>query len=120
MNLILYGIILKSHQKLCMQFKNYYRCYLKVQLKFECFYDMLKIKNSQNQNFNIFFLNLLSGSFDQSPNLCDVYSSWAESTVAKQPRGSEELDEKMKENLAEAMLESPIKDGGPSSIPHGK
>ena len=63
---------------------------------------------------------MLSGSFDQSPNLCDVYSSWAESTVAKQPRGSEELDEKMKENLAEAMLESPIKDGGPSSIPHGK
>ena len=63
---------------------------------------------------------MLSGSFDQSPNLCDVYSSWAESTVAKQPRGSEELDEKMKENLAEAMLESPIKDGGPSSIPHVK
>lgn len=59
-----------------------------------------------------------AGSFDQSPNLCDVYSSWAESTVAKQPRGSEEFDEKMKENLAEAMLESPMKEGGPSCISH--
>ncbi|XP_048741854.2 BCAS3 microtubule associated cell migration factor-like isoform X2 [Ostrea edulis] len=59
-----------------------------------------------------------AGSFDQSPNLCDVYSSWAESTVAKQPKGCEELDEKMKENLAEAMLESPMKEGGPSSISH--
>lgn len=66
-----------------------------------------------------FNLILLPGSFDQSPNLCDVYSSWAESTVAKQPRGSEEFDEKMKENLAEAMLESPMKEGGPSCISHG-
>ncbi|KAK3084553.1 hypothetical protein FSP39_015274, partial [Pinctada imbricata] len=57
-----------------------------------------------------------AGSFDQSPNLCDVYSSWAESTVAKQPRGSEELDDKIRETLAEAMLESPLKEGGPSSI----
>jgi hypothetical protein len=48
-----------------------------------------------------------------------VYSSWAESTVAKQPKGCDELDEKMKENLAEAMLESPMKEGGPSSISHG-
>ncbi|XP_033748515.1 breast carcinoma-amplified sequence 3-like [Pecten maximus] len=57
-----------------------------------------------------------AGSFEQSPNLCDVYSSWAESTVAKQPRGSEEEEDRIKETLAEAMLESPVKGGGPSSI----
>ena len=89
---------------------------------FEIWMFLWHVKNQKfsKSKFWFFFFYLLSGSFDQSPNLCDVYSSWAESTVAKQPRGSEELDEKMKENLAEAMLESPIKDGGPSSIPHGK
>ncbi|KAJ8312061.1 hypothetical protein KUTeg_009434 [Tegillarca granosa] len=60
-----------------------------------------------------------AGSFDQSPNLCDVYSSWAESTVAKQPRGSEEEEDRIKETLAEAMLESPLKEGGPSCIRNG-
>jgi len=53
----------------------------------------------------------LTGSFDQSPHLLDVYSNWTESTVAKQPRGSEDLEEdRLKETLADAMVESPMKD----------
>ncbi|XP_063448819.1 BCAS3 microtubule associated cell migration factor-like [Mytilus trossulus] len=56
-----------------------------------------------------------AGSFDQSPNLCDVYSSWAESTVTK-PRGSEDDEDRIRETLAEAMLESPAKEAGPSSM----
>lgn len=64
---------------------------------------------------NISPLLIEAGSFDQSPNLCDVYSSWAESPLTK-PRSSEEDDDRIKETLAEAMLESPAKECGPSSM----
>ena len=62
---------------------------------------------------------IIVGSFDQSPNLCDVYSSWAESPITK-PRSSEDDDDRIKETLAEAMLESPAKESGPSSMLNGK
>lgn len=65
------------------------------------------------------FFSINLGSFDQSPNLCDVYSSWAESTVTK-PRGSEDDEDRIRETLAEAMLESPAKESGPSSMMNGK
>lgn len=66
------------------------------------------------------FLPLL-GSFDQSPHLLDVYSNWTESTVAKQPRGSEDLEEdRLKETLADAMVESPMKDIEKLSLRQGE
>ncbi|XP_041348624.1 breast carcinoma-amplified sequence 3-like [Gigantopelta aegis] len=57
-----------------------------------------------------------AGSFDQSPNLNDVLCGWAESNVARQPRGSEEEEDRLKETLADAMVESPMKDCGPDSM----
>ena len=60
-----------------------------------------------------------SGSFDQSPNLNDVLCGWAESNVARQPRGSEEEEDRLKETLADAMVESPVKDCGPDSMREG-
>ncbi|KAL4223089.1 Breast carcinoma amplified sequence 3 [Mactra antiquata] len=60
-----------------------------------------------------------AGSFDQSPHLLDVYSNWTESTVAKQPRGSDDLEEdRLKETLADAMVESPCKDIEKLSLRH--
>ncbi|KAL3858527.1 hypothetical protein ACJMK2_013112 [Sinanodonta woodiana] len=58
-----------------------------------------------------------AGSFDQSPQLVDVYSNWAESTYEKQPRGSEDIVEDLiKETLADAMCESPTKEMEPASM----
>ncbi|KAL5017211.1 hypothetical protein ScPMuIL_006800 [Solemya velum] len=57
-----------------------------------------------------------AGSFDQSPNLMDVLGNWAESTVIRQPRGSEEEEDRLRETLADAMIESPLRDKGPTSI----
>lgn len=62
---------------------------------------------------------LITGSFDQSPHLLDVYSNWTESTVSKQPRGSDDLEEdRLKETLADAMVESPCKDLEKLSLRH--
>lgn len=70
--------------------------------------------------FKLFVLFVI-GSFDQSPHLLDVYSNWTESTVAKQPRGSVDLEEdRLKETLADAMVESPIKDIEKLSLRQGK
>ncbi|KAH3885460.1 BCAS3 microtubule associated cell migration factor-like isoform X2 [Dreissena polymorpha] len=55
-------------------------------------------------------LMIEAGSFDQSPYLLDVYSNWTESTVAKQPRCSIDLEEDCLKEIADAMTESPIKD----------
>ncbi|KAK3588836.1 hypothetical protein CHS0354_035977 [Potamilus streckersoni] len=58
-----------------------------------------------------------AGSFDQSPQLVDVYSSWTDSAFEKQLRGSEEIPEDMiRETLADAMCESPTKEMGPDSM----
>ncbi|ESO95441.1 hypothetical protein LOTGIDRAFT_117172 [Lottia gigantea] len=54
--------------------------------------------------------------FDQSPNLNDVLCPWAESSMSRQPRSSEEEEERLRETLADAMVESPMKDCGPSNI----
>ncbi|XP_076452638.1 BCAS3 microtubule associated cell migration factor-like [Babylonia areolata] len=58
-----------------------------------------------------------AGSFDQSPNLSDVMCGWAESNIARQPLGSEEEDDKLRNSLAEAMVEasSPLGESGPAS-----
>ena len=42
---------------------------------------------------------------------------WAESDIARQPLGSEEEDDKLRNSLAEAMVEasSPLGDCGPAS-----
>ena len=62
----------------------------------------------------------LIGSYDQSPHLCDVYSNWTESSVAKQPHLTDDLEEdKLKETLADAMVESPIKDAGKGMVKQG-
>ena len=59
---------------------------------------------------------LRAGSFDQSPNLNDVMCGWAESNITRQPLGSEEEDDKLRNSLAEAMVEaSPMGDNGPTS-----
>jgi hypothetical protein len=48
-----------------------------------------------------------------------VYSNWTESTVAKQPRGSDDMEEdRLKETLADAMVESPCKDLEKLSLRH--
>ncbi|XP_050411358.1 BCAS3 microtubule associated cell migration factor isoform X1 [Patella vulgata] len=57
-----------------------------------------------------------AGSFDQSPNLNDVLCDWAESSMSRQPRSSEEEEDRLRETLADAMVESPLKDCGPTSI----
>ena len=60
------------------------------------------------------------GSYEQSPHLCDVYTNWTESTVAKQPHLSDDLEEdQLKETLADAMVESPVKDQGKGIIKQG-
>lgn len=58
-----------------------------------------------------------AGSFDQSPNLNDVMCNWAESNITRQPLGSEEEEDKLRNSLAEAMAEasSPICESGPAS-----
>lgn len=56
-------------------------------------------------------LMIEASSFEQSPHLLDVYTNWTESTVSKQPRGSDDMEEdRIKQTLADAMVESPIKD----------
>ncbi|XP_046356113.1 BCAS3 microtubule associated cell migration factor-like [Haliotis rufescens] len=57
-----------------------------------------------------------AGSFDQSPNLSDVLCGWAESNLVRQPRSSEEEEDRLRETLADAMVESPVKDCGPTSM----
>lgn len=61
------------------------------------------------------------GSFEQSPNLSDVYGYWTESELSRLPRGNtennEEEDSRLREHIADAMLESPHRDGGgPTSL----
>ncbi|XP_070204277.1 BCAS3 microtubule associated cell migration factor-like isoform X3 [Littorina saxatilis] len=57
-----------------------------------------------------------AGSFDQSPNLNDVMCGWAESNITRQPLGSEEEQDKLRNSLAEAMAEtSAMGDCGPAS-----
>ncbi|CAI9719521.1 Breast carcinoma-amplified sequence 3,Breast carcinoma-amplified sequence 3 homolog [Octopus vulgaris] len=65
-----------------------------------------------------------AGSFEQSPHLSDVYGYWTESELSRLPRGntenSEEDDDRLREHIAEAMLESPHRDcGGPTSLREG-
>ncbi|WAR01538.1 BCAS3-like protein [Mya arenaria] len=55
-------------------------------------------------------LMIEAGSFEQSPHLLDVYSNWTESTVVKQPQGSNDLEEDRLKEIADAMVESPAKD----------
>ena len=48
-----------------------------------------------------------------------MYSNWTESTVAKQPRGSDDMEEdRLKETLADAMVESPCKELEKLSLRH--
>lgn len=61
-----------------------------------------------------------AGSFDQSPNLSDVLCGWAESNLVRQPRSSEEEEDRLRETLADAMVESPVKDCGPTSMREGE
>ncbi|XP_025089227.1 breast carcinoma-amplified sequence 3-like isoform X1 [Pomacea canaliculata] len=56
-----------------------------------------------------------AGSFDQSPNLNDVMCGFAESSLMRHPRSSEEDDDRLRQTLADAMAESPIGEGGPTS-----
>ncbi|KAK7474430.1 hypothetical protein BaRGS_00034313 [Batillaria attramentaria] len=56
-----------------------------------------------------------AGSFDQSPNLSDVMCAWAESSLMRQPLGSEEEEDRLRQTLAEAMAESPVGESGPAS-----
>ena len=63
----------------------------------------------------------VTGSFDQSPHLLDVYSNWTESTVEKQPRVSDDMEEdRIKETLADAMVESPMRDMEKLSLRQGR
>ncbi|XP_012946311.1 breast carcinoma-amplified sequence 3 isoform X3 [Aplysia californica] len=61
-------------------------------------------------------LYIEAGSFEQSPILSDVYSGWAESSILRQPRGSEEEEDQLRKTLEDAMLETPPTDRGPNSM----
>ncbi|GAB1604473.1 breast carcinoma-amplified sequence 3-like [Argonauta hians] len=66
-----------------------------------------------------------AGSFEQSPHLSDVYGYWTESELCRLPRGNTDNeedvdDDRLREHIAEAMLESPHRDcGGPTSLRDG-
>lgn len=78
--------------------------------------------SDQSANFLfLFFFYYCAGSFEQSPNLSDVYGYWTESELSRLPRGNtennEEEDSRLREHIADAMLESPHRDGGgPTSL----
>lgn len=57
-----------------------------------------------------------TGSYEQSPILSDVYSEWTESNITRQPRGSEEEDDRLRKTLEDAMIETPVMEGGPNSV----
>ncbi|XP_059170422.1 BCAS3 microtubule associated cell migration factor-like [Physella acuta] len=57
-----------------------------------------------------------AGSYEQSPILSDVFSEWTESNILRQPRGSEEEEDRLRKQMEEAMIESPAQEGGPNNM----
>ncbi|CAL1548389.1 unnamed protein product, partial [Lymnaea stagnalis] len=57
-----------------------------------------------------------AGSYEQSPILSDVFSEWTESNILRQPKGSEEEEDRLRKTLEEAMMESNAAEGGPNSV----
>ena len=51
--------------------------------------------------------NILAGSYEQSPGLMAELEQWSEPTA---PVQSHVVDDRLRETLADAMLESPVKD----------
>ena len=59
-----------------------------------------------------------SGSYNQSPEQLDAYPSWNDTPA---PCWTEDgVEETLKENLADAMLEGEIQTGGPTTARQGK
>ena len=56
------------------------------------------------------------GSYEQSPSLMEAYVSWPE-TVPPMP-GVEHADDRLREHLADAMIESPVKTARPPATTH--
>lgn len=48
--------------------------------------------------------------------LSDVYSEWTESNITRQPHGSEEEDDRLRKTLEDAMIETPVMEGGPNCV----
>ncbi|CAG5121641.1 unnamed protein product, partial [Candidula unifasciata] len=61
-------------------------------------------------------LYIEAGSYEQSPVLSDVYSEWTESNITRQPHGSEEEDDRLRKTLEDAMIETPVMEGGPNCV----
>lgn len=59
-----------------------------------------------------------SGSFEQPPGLLEVCGNWQESGSVCSGRISENLEDQLKENLADAMVESPVKESGNRAVYH--
>ena len=65
----------------------------------------LQIQTLQNL---INFFDILAGSYEQSPGLmAELEEQWPEPTA---PVQSHVVDDRLRETLADAMLESPVKD----------
>ena len=60
----------------------------------------------------------MTGSYEQSPSLMEAYVSWPEA-VSPMP-GAEHADDRLREHLADAMIESPVKTPSHSASHHGQ
>lgn len=56
---------------------------------------------------------LFSGSYEQSTTVLDAFPSWPENTAPVE--SGEVAEERLRERLADAMNETPLKEGGPAS-----
>ncbi|GFO44328.1 hypothetical protein PoB_007083300 [Plakobranchus ocellatus] len=52
-------------------------------------------------------LYIEAGSYEQSPILSDVFSEWTESNILRQPHGSEEENDRLRQRLEDAMMDEP-------------
>ena len=59
------------------------------------------------------FSSISTGSYEQSPSLLEAYPSWPETSIPVQ--SGEVAEERLRERLADAMIEAPMKEGGPTS-----
>lgn len=71
--------------------------------------------------YTICLFCFVTGSFEQSPNLVEVYGSWPGNAGQVPTRSGEVPEDRLRESIADAMIEAgpTHKDGGPLSG-HGK
>ena len=63
-------------------------------------------------NIIVIIIIIIVGSFEQSPSIGEVYGNWPDHS---HPARGEVAEDELRETLADAMIESPTKEGGPAS-----